>query len=234
MNKKLTALLCSALVSTVAVAEDGIKSSVELGLVQTSGNTDTQSINGKANFEMTKNVWRTEASLEALSVKGEEERLSEKYLGTGQVSYLINDRSYAFLAANGEHDPFSGYSYQAGGSLGYGHRVIKKPTMLLDLEVGPGYRETKLRATGDTNDEAILRLAGKFAWDLSKTSKFTEVLTVESGEDLTITKSVTAVTAQIAGNMAMKASFTLKNTSDPAPGADETDTETGLTLVYTF
>jgi len=234
MNKKLAVLICTALMSTVAIAEDGIESSVELGLIQTTGNTETQSINAKANVMMTKGKWGTSASLEALNVSGDEGRLSEKYIGTGQVAYLATDRSYGFLMAKGEHDPFSGYSYQVTSALGYGYRAIKKDDMVLDLEAGPGFRQLKVRDTGDKEDEALLHLRAYFALDLSKTSKLTEDLVIDAGEDSTIIRSVTAVTAQIVGNLAMKASFTLKNTSDVPPGVEDTDTETSLALVYSF
>ncbi len=234
MNKKLTALMCTALMSTVAVAEDSIESSVELGLIQTTGNTETQSVNAKANVMMTKGKWGASASLEALNVSGDEGRLSEKYLGSGQVAYSITSRSYGFLTAKGEHDPFSGYSYQVTSALGYGYRAIKKDDMVLDLEAGPGFRQSKVRSSGDEEDEALLHLRGYFALDLSKTSKLTEDLVIDAGEDKTIIRSVTAITAQIVGNLAMKASFTLKNTSDVPPGVEDTDTETSLALVYSF
>ena len=236
MRKNITTMLCLAMVGTsaTAIAKDETKASVELGMIFTSGNTETESTNAKAKVEKTKNKWRGGASLEALNVKGEEGRLAEKYLGEGKVSYLFTERSYGFVSAKGEHDPFSGYSYQVSGAAGYGFRALNKETMFLDLEAGPGYREVKVRSSGDTEGEAILRLFGNFEWSISETSKLTEEFTVETGEDLTVVKSVTAVTAAINSSLSMKASFTVRHQSEVPPETDDTDYETALTLVYNF
>ena len=236
MRKNITAMLCLALAGTsaAAIAKDETKASVELGMIFTSGNTETESTNAKAKVEKTKDKWRGGASLEALNVKGEEGRLSEKYLGAGKVSYLFSERSYAFVSANGEHDPFSGYSYQVSGAAGYGFRALDKEAMFLDLEVGPGYRQVKIRNTGDEEGDAILRLFGNFEWSISETAKLTEELAIETDGDLTISKSITALTAQIDSNLAMKLSFTAKHTSETPDEIEEWDTETGVTLVYNF
>lgn len=236
MRKNITTLLCLAMVGTsaAAIAKDETKASVELGMIFTSGNTETESTNAKAKVEKTKNKWRGGASLEALNVKGEDGRLAERYLGEGKVSYLFSERSYGFVTGKGEHDPFSGYSYQVSGAAGYGFRALNKETMFLDLEVGPGYREVKVRDSGKTDGEGILRLFGNYEWKVSDTSKFTEELSVEAGEDLTIYKSITAITAAINSSLSMKASFTVKHQSETPPDTDDTDYETALTLVYNF
>jgi len=58
---------------------------------------------------------------------------------------------------------------------------------------------------------------------------------VDVGEDTTVTKSVTALTAQINGSLATKITYTIKNTSDvPTDDIEKTDTETAVTLVYSF
>jgi len=225
------ALLASG---TYAMAESGWENSVEAGLLWTSGNTKTQSINVKGAAAHELNKWRNEAKLEALNVKGEEGRLSEKYLGSGKSSFKYSELSYSFVTADGEHDPFSGYAYQISSSLGYGYRVINKKTTTLDFEAGPGYRQTRLRGVDGVESEGVIRLSGKYVQKLSKTSTFSEELISAIGEDAKITKSVTALSAQVAGNLSMKASLTVNNNSAAPEGADKTDTETAVTLVYTF
>jgi len=80
----------------------------------------------------------------------------------------------------------------------------------------------------------MFRIGAKFTYNISETSAFSEEFTADIGEESTISKSVTALTAQVAGNLAMKASLTIKNNDKPAPGADETDSELGVNLVYSF
>ena len=83
-------------------------------------------------------------------------------------------------------------------------------------------------------NELILRLAGRYAWQISESAKFTQELSADIGEDSTIGKSVTALQADIMSNLAMKVSFTAKHTTDVPDGVDKTDTETAVTLVYGF
>ena len=105
--------------------------------------------------------------------------------------------------------------------------------MLLDLEIGPGARQSKLTA-GDTENEFTARAAAKYAWSITKTSKFTENLLAEVGQDATITKSVTALSSKINGDLAMKLSYAIKHISDVPAGFEKTDSETAVTLVYSY
>ena len=221
-------------IGTNAMAANGWKSGVEVGFLLTDGNTETQSTNIKASVEHESDKWRNEAKLEALNVKGKEGRLSEKYLASGKSSFKYSATSYSFITADGEHDPFSGFAYQVNSSIGYGYRLIGTDTTTLDLEGGPGYRETRERGADEAVDEVVIRLSGKYVQKLSKTSAFSEELITAYGEEATITKSVTAVSAQIAGNLSMKTSFTIKNNTSVPVGVKATDKETAVTLVYTF
>jgi len=232
-SKSAVALALMA-AGTSAIAAESWKSDVEVGLILTSGNTETQSTNLKAGVEHESNKWRNEAKFETLNVKGKEGRLSERYVASGKTSYLINDASYTFLTADGEHDPFSGYAYQATSALGYGHRLIDTEATVLDLNGGPGYRQTRIRGDEDAVGEGVLRLAGLYTQKLSKTAEFSQALITAIGEVSAISKSVTAITAQIAGNMSMKAALTIRNNTEVPAGIKNTDTETAVTLVYTF
>lgn len=217
----------------VMAAEDGITSSVEVGVVLTSGNTSTKSGNLKGKIEQVKGKMRNTASAEALYVDGDSGKLSEKYLGNGKSAYQFDEHSYGFVTASLERDLFSGYDYQSSVTTGYGYRFIDTKEITFDVEAGPGYRRNKLDTEEATN-EFIGRASALFAYRFNKTATFTEELVSEFGSKGAITKSVTALTAQIVGNMAMKASFIAKHNSDTPAGVEAMDTETGLTLVYTF
>jgi len=214
-------------------AEDGITSTVEAGLVMTSGNTSTKSYNVKGKLEHVKGPMRNTVAAETLYIDGDNGKLSEKYLGSGKTAYQFDEHSYGFISGTLERDLFSGYDYQGSISTGYGYRFLDTKEMTFDLEAGPGYRRSKLD-TEEAEGEVIGRLSGLFAYRFSKTATFTQEVTSEIGSDATITKSITALTAQIAGNMAMKASLTAKHNTGTPEGVDALDTETGLTLVYTF
>jgi putative salt-induced outer membrane protein len=77
-----------------------------------------------------------------------------------------------------------------------------------------------------------MRGAAKLMWKVSDTSKFTEDFSTEVGENETVTKSVTALSAKVNGSLSTKVSYTIKNTSDVPPGFKKTDSEMAVTLVF--
>ena len=73
--------------------------------------------------------------------------------------YLNNDYVYGYASYDEDH--FSGFDFQVATSLGWGHRIINKEDMEWDVEIGPGYRFSKVDsgiAVGDVSEEVILRL----------------------------------------------------------------------------
>jgi len=205
----------------------------ELGLVLTTGNTETQSINAKTKVINERAAWRHTFAATVLNTADDVRTTSEKYFLSGQSDYKFSEFEYFFGIVTYEDDRFSGYDYQVSEVLGYGRRIIHEPSLTLDLEGGPGARQSKT-TNGDSDNELIVRLAGNLEWKISDSADFSEQLSTEIGEDKTITKSITALKAQIVGSLAMKVSLTIKHTSEVPMGNKKTDSETALTLVYSF
>ncbi len=224
------------------VADGSWKGDVELGIVTTTGNTETETINAKAKAVTEREKWRHTVSLESLNSSNGGDTTAERYVVNGQSDYKFSEHNYFFVMINYENARFSGYDYRVSEALGYGRRVIGKAALTLDLEIGPGARQSKLDSAArqskpnsdGSEDEFTLRGAAKLAWKISDTSTFTTDLSVDAGEDTTVTKSVTALTAQINGSLATKITYTIKNTSDVPVAVEKTDTETAVTLVYSF
>lgn len=242
MKNKLTILTAALLASghayaadepTDAAAESLWKASAELGYVATSGNTETETVNAKAMLSTDRENWRHKGEITALQSSDAIITTAKKRTLFVQSDYKLTDPNFLFGNINYEYDKFGGYEYRVTETIGYGRRVIDDTDMTLDLEIGPGARQTKLDS-GKTESEGVVRGAAKFDWTVSKTSKFSEVLTVEAGEDVTVSKSVTSLSSQINGSLSMKISYTYKNTSEVPVGIDDTDTETAVTLVYNF
>ncbi|MBC8210577.1 MAG: DUF481 domain-containing protein [Gammaproteobacteria bacterium] len=214
-------------------ATDAWKASAEIGYVSTSGNTETSTLNAKAMATNENAQWRHKIEATTLNASDAVKTTAKKFTLEGQSDYKLQQSNYLFGVVAYEDDKFSGYDYRLTESIGYGHRVVDQTDLSLDLEIGPGARQSKLD-NGDSENEALLRGAAKLGWNISKTSKFAENFSVEVGEDVTVSKSVSSLSSQIDGNLSMKLTFTYKNTSSVPVGFDETDTETGVTLVYTF
>lgn len=240
MFKKMVSILVIFLVAAPVLAEEkqdvakGIwNGAAELGYIATTGNTDTETIKAKGKVTKEKDKWRHTA--EATGLKGEEQSITtaEKYTLGWQSDYKFSKHNYVLASIDYEDDRFSGYDYRVTETVGYGHRTIDEKNLTLDLEIGPGARQSKLD-DGSSEDELIIRGAAKLAWTISESSKFGEILKVDFGEEATITTSTTELTTKINTSLAMKITYVYKNTSDVPPGVDETDTETTVTLVYSF
>jgi len=103
----------------------------------------------------------------------------------------------------------------------------------LDVEIGPGYFSGK-RSTGETEKGLIARGAASFKWTISESASFAQTLSVEYGDDNTRSIAETSLLAKINGSLQMKAAFLVQNDSDVPAGKKGTDTQTSLTLVYSF
>ena len=238
------------------LAEDAVKSpwksAAELGYVNVSGNTNTETVKAVFDLSYEADKWLHKVHADALSSKSETtdttvtpavttaEDTAEKWLVSGQSDYKITDFDYFYALLSYEDDRFSGFEYQSKFGIGYGRRVIHSDNHELKLEVGPGYRMYKLdpvtppEPAVETQDEMQLRLGAAYAWTISKTSKFTEDLVYEAGEDQDEWKSTTALTANINSTLAMKISRIIKHLETVPAGTKNYDRETSVTLVFTY
>jgi putative salt-induced outer membrane protein len=103
----------------------------------------------------------------------------------------------------------------------------------LNGEIGFGARQSDL-ADGSSENETIITGGLYYKWALSENSEFTQDLLVEAGSENTYTVSKTAIAATLVGDLALVASYTIKNNSDVPLGTEKTDTFTALSLEYSF
>ncbi|MFQ5508478.1 MAG: YdiY family protein [Leptospirillia bacterium] len=234
----LVAWISTTLLATTTRAQEPPTSEwsgdAELGVVITGGNTETQNISAKAEAVTEREKWRHTGKFEMLNTTDGNTTTAERYLASGKSDLKLSEHNYLFGSVVYEKDLFSGFEYRVNETVGYGRRVKNTPTLKLDLEIGAGARHSKEENTGDHQDEALGRLAGNLKWTINTHSKFTEDVTIDIGEESTVSRSVTALKNQLAGSLATKLTFTYKHTSDVPAGVENADYETAITLVYSF
>lgn len=242
-------LACTMLVSANVSAEEDKSaekaaekspwtSTAELGFIRTTGNTETQTSALKVDVTYEVDKWRHNAHLEGFGSESEDDTgknivSAERYELSGKSDYKFNEHDYIFGLVKLQKDRFSGFEYEDIVSLGYGRKAIKQENMELDLEIGPGIRFFKID-NGVSDDEALLVLAANYWWAISDTSKFTQELSTEIGENITSTKSVTGIRANINSTLALKFTYTIRNKTKVPADTEKTDTEAAMTLVYSF
>ncbi|MFC3033075.1 YdiY family protein [Pseudoalteromonas fenneropenaei] len=228
----------------------------EVGAIVTSGNTETTTLKGGIKAKHNLEMWNNEYKLDGIYKEDEiedadgvkrSERTNEKYSASVQGNYKLNEKHTHFYVYGGHvSDYFGAYRSESVVSLGYGTRFISNETMVLNAEIGPGYKyftyqDDSIEVDGNGNSlageaegEPIALGKLDFSWQISDNAKFTQLLAVEYGDTNTKTKSETALLTKINGSLQMKVAFNVTNNSDVAADKENTDTETSLTLVYSF
>ena len=233
MMKRVSTLILLGLSMMAHGSEESFwGAEVELGAVFTSGNTNEKNVKFRGEVEYDGDRYKHAVHLDALNSSKDKVRTAQKTYLYYQVDYKLEKGSVFGRVAH-EVDKFSGFDYQTDITGGYSRLLMEKSTMSLTGDVGLGYRRSELE-NGESEDEGIVRLAAKYIWQLSENATFEQSLSTEIGNESTISRSETSLSANIAGNLAMKLAVNIKNNSDAPAGMEKTDTESSVTLVYKF
>ena len=246
--KYLSVLLLSMAATVVYAEEEKAaeaeaspwKIEAELGFVNTTGNTETSSTSAKfdATYEVEK--WRDNVHAEAFGQQTQDETTketvvsAERYQLSGKSDYKFTELDYAFALADLKKDRFSGFEYEHVFTVGYGRKLIKQEDMELDVEIGPGLRVYKVDNAPESKDESVLRLSADYWWQFTESAKFIQKLKSEIGEEFTTSESITGIQAAINKTLALKVTHTIRHKSEVPVDTEKTDTETAVTLVYSF
>ena len=241
MKKLLWTVLLGGLAVGVAQAQEEAAAEEEgpwsgkvvFGFLATDGNTENTSLN--SGFEVGYATGKWAHLLDGLAINSTQDgdTTAEAYQLGWKTEYNFNETNYLFGRVNWRKDRFSGYDTQLSETIGYGRRLIDTGTHILNAEIGAGARQLDL-PDGTSENDVIVRGGLDYTWAMSETAEFTQDLIIESGETNTYLESITALKAQLFGDVALVASYTIKNNSDVLPGVEETDTYTALSLEYAF
>lgn len=241
----LTAAISLVMPSTAFAGADFVEgdktfaADAELGATLTTGNTDTSSYKARLDMKHELGNWENQYLFEGLYKEDTDEVTAKRFFVGVQGDYQINDRSYLFANTNYELDPFTGYDFTSTTSAGYGHRFIDNADTSLKAEIGPGYiyqrldTETALIEGYESIDSVVAHGVVNFETKISDSSKFQQRFVADWGDKLDA-RSETSLTASIVGALAMKFAVVVRYNSEPLEGKESTDTETNMTLLYSF
>ena len=217
----------------------------ELGVILTTGNTNTASYKAKFLTKYEGLNWKNKFLVDALYKEDEIETngvtdtqvTAEKYFVSAQSDYKLNVKNSAlFVFASYENDRFSGYAYQSTFALGYSDRLFEGESSMLDYSAGPGYSFSETD-TGVKDETSMVRVAMAYEYKLSGHAKFNQDLSTEIVADSKSnakSKSETAITANLLGSLSLKAAYSITHNSEVAADKETTDTTTSISVVYVF
>lgn len=204
-----------------------------LGYLATSGNTENSTLNTGFEVGYTAGKWAHLLNAAAINASENEATTAEAYDLGWKSERNLTDKDFLFGRVSWRKDRFGGYDTQLSETVGYGRRLIDSDKHKLNAEIGAGARQSKLQ-DGTQEDETVFRGGMYYKWLFSETAEFRQDLTVEGGDKNTYTESVTALSAKLLGDLALVASYTIKNNSDVPLLVEKTDTYTALSLEYAF
>ncbi len=226
-------LALAALPIVVNADERPWSAKATLGYLATSGNTENSNLNSGFEVGYKAGAWQHRLKTVAIHASEEEQTTAEAYELAWKSERNLSEHNYLFGRLNWRKDRFSGYDTQFSQTVGYGRRLIDSESHKLNAEIGAGARQSEL-VDGTKENETILRAGLNYVWQFSDTAQFRQDISTESGADNTYVESVSAVSARLVTNLALVASYTIKNNSDVPPLVEKTDRYTALSLEYTF
>lgn len=230
MNRTLLALSLLALLPAVAKAQ--WQPTAELGVVNTTGNSDTTSVNGKFALSGEDAAWTHDYYLSALRAESGDELTANRIEMGAKAARKLGDRSYLGGAARYEDDDFAAYGYQATLALNYGIEAFKDDKRHLLLEAGPGLRRARLADSGTHEQDALLRGFADYQHQVTDTTSFFNTLLVEAAQDNTFVQNDIGVAVSINRSLALKAALQARHNSDAPADRERTDTLASVNIVW--
>ncbi len=217
--------------------------SAELGAIATSGNTVGASVTGKIDARQELEDWSNEYVVSAYFKEDENrdnsgqkvrERSAERYSASAKAAYkLLEEGEKLFVLGSHVADRFGAYTSYSTFGVGHGSRWYADEDKTLDVEIGPGYFSGR-RAGGEDEKGFTIRGAAALKWQLSDAAVFSQNLSVERGTSNVHSLAESALRTKINSTMQMKAAFSVRNDTDVPVDKKNTDTQTSVTLVYSF
>lgn len=263
-------ILITFFFSVSAAAQDGtagkskpkakpLSVEAEVGMIVTSGNTESSSFAGKLDVKHDMKKWKNNYVLSAFYKEdeviiedtgtdiSETQTTAEKFFASAQSDYkLDSEHKGLFVYGSYEDDKFSGFDYQATIAVGYSDRLFETEKSWLDYSVGPGMAiartEEFIDDLGNTNpaektETFAVRFSASYVYQFTEHAKFTQKISSDvAGESdkNTKTKSETGLTATINGSMALKLSYIINHNTQPPFDREKMDTISAVTLVFTY
>jgi putative salt-induced outer membrane protein YdiY len=217
--------------------------SAELGAISTSGNTTGTSVTGKIDARHEMANWSNEYIFSGYFKEDDianadgtrtRTRSAERYSASAKAAFkLLEDGNRAFLLGSHVNDKFGAYTRYTSVGVGYGTQLLRREDRTVDVEIGPGYFHGE-NSAGEIDSGMTVRGAAQLRWRVSPSAAFSQTVSVERGTQNTHSIAETALSTKINGTMQMKAAFSARSDSNVPETKKNTDTQTSLTLVYSF
>ncbi|MGR6841236.1 DUF481 domain-containing protein [Aliivibrio wodanis] len=219
------------------------ESQVEFGYQSNSGNSDSQSLNSRFEGSYTSGQHRHTGEVKYyLSEKNGEADKDQLSINL-QSDYKISPDYYLYANFKGLNTQYSAYfnDYTLSGGMGY--QASNTDDLLLELELGPGYRyqNPNLDEIDDddlifpeTVKEVILRGNINLSWQVLDNLTLAGEVTITTGTSNTRVDSEISATNNITDEIALKIAQSQQYLDRVPPGLSQTDSVLSINLLFSF
>jgi hypothetical protein len=211
------------------------KGRVQLAAAQTSGNTDTERLNGETEMTLQAKRYRYILGGDANQEKDDGRTSASNWRGHTSFDWFFRPRQFLYTRATFEHDEFKDLKLRSSFGGGYGYQVFETETTRLSIQGGLNRVNVDRIATDDESYPAagwLIRFEHKL-WGGPMT-----LFHVQDGEgsledagDLVV-RTKTGLRWPLAGGLNATAQLNLDWDNDPAPGRKSKDQTLLLGLGY--
>lgn len=219
-----------------SAAQDSLNATVDLGFVNTAGNTDVTTLNFGEKVGYLTAPWRFSQFVSVVYGQNGGVETADQWKTGVRADYRFVARFGAYGLVSFERNRFAGIGRRFEEAGGVAYQVVAAPRDALDIETGINFVQQ-----GDlalvTNSFAAGRFATVFKHQLTTAAYVQEsaeaLLNLKTSDDIRV-NSETALVAPISKRIALKASYVIRYDNVPEAGFQKTDRilTTGLQIVF--
>lgn len=255
MNKNLivAAAVGLSLSSSVALAAEPAEkspfsSSAELGLLFKTGNTESADLKAGYDLKYEEDLWRSTLAFDLLVKKANKEQddgtedfetTDQKWTIVSKTNYILNDASKSYIYGDiyYEDNRTGSFDNQSSLSVGLGREWYKSEVASFFADVGPGYKRDVIRETGEINTAFIIQAQALYLRKINEHVEFKQSLSAKyapkSGKNSKF-NAESSITTKLIETLQLKVSFKVDYNTEVEPETKKVDTQTAITLVYSF
>ncbi|MBB5018174.1 putative salt-induced outer membrane protein [Chitinivorax tropicus] len=238
------ALLAACLVSQSALAdaspEAGWNGDVEIGMHLTSGNDSGQLWLGEIDL-----YHQTLGRSDRIQLDGRYQQKRDRednHRSVSSARYKFSLKSefadapqddYRFVLVRNRYNRFAYYQNMPSLVVGIGRYFKPTEASELALEIGPGVRWNR-RSPGPTEREALLHVAEELEWKLTEQTSLVQEATIEAGRQVGVSHLELSIRNSLSKTLALKVGVTNTRENKIPNTQSEIETETRVTVVYSF
>lgn len=258
-NSLIAATISSLLFSTASIAEESAKkdehtykASAELGFLYKTGNSKSGDIKTGFDLQHEYQKWRSELKANVLYRKTEKtitdgegnttdefETSDQKFTLDAKTNYTIEEggKNYFYGSFGYVDDRFSSFDYQATVSAGWGKKWYETETTSFFADIGPGFKRDRVAETQENDDAFVVQAQALYTQLINEHVEFKQLVRATQAFDSSensVYRSETSLTTKLIETLQVKFSFIVDHNTEVAEDKENTDTQTAITLVYSF